>query len=186
MFRVLEHIDLGNIAKLGPVPAISEGEVQEIRMAFPPLEEQAAIVRFLDHADEQIQRYIAAKGRLIALLEEQRQALVHQAVTRGLDPNVELKDSGVEEIGEIPESWLPSRVKHEFLSLNHVRVPLSSTERGAMKERTYDYYGASGVIDQVENYLFDDELLLIAEDRGQPSVKEPSARNHRPREILGE
>ena len=130
----------------------------------PPLEEQAAIVRFLDHADEQIQRYVAGKERLIALLEEERQALVHQAVTRGLDPSVKLKDSGMEEIGEIPESWLTSRVKHEFLSLNHVRVPLSSTERGAMKERTYDYYGASGVIDQVENYLFDDELLLIAED----------------------
>ena len=53
---------------------------------IPPPEEQAAIVRFLDHADEQIQRYIAAKERLIALLEEERQAVVHQAVTRGLDP----------------------------------------------------------------------------------------------------
>ena len=130
----------------------------------PTLEEQSAIVRYLDRADEQIQRYIAAKGRLIALLEEQRQAIIHQAVTRGLDPSVKFKDSGVEEIGEIPEGWLTSRVKHEFLSLNHVRVPLSSTERGAMEDRTYDYYGASGVIDQVENYLFDDELLLIAED----------------------
>ena len=69
------------------------------------LDEQSAIVRFLDHAGEQIQRYIAAKGRLIALLEEERQALVHQAVTRGLDPNVRLKDSGVEWLGEIPEHW---------------------------------------------------------------------------------
>ena len=72
---------------------------------LPPLSEQAAIVRFLDHADEQIQRYIAGKERLIALLEEQRQALVHQAVTRGLDPNVRLKPSGVEWLGEVPEHW---------------------------------------------------------------------------------
>ena len=71
----------------------------------PPPEEQAAIVRFLDHADEQIQRYIASKERLIALLEEERQALVHQAVTRGLGPNVKLKPSGVEWLGDVPEHW---------------------------------------------------------------------------------
>ena len=72
---------------------------------IPPPEEQAAIVRFLDHADEQIQRYIAGKERLIALLEEERQALVQQAVTRGLDPNVRLKPSGIEWLGEVPEHW---------------------------------------------------------------------------------
>ena len=130
----------------------------------PPPEEQAAIVRFLDHADEQIKSYIVGKERLIALLEEERQALVHQAVTRGLDPNVRLKPSGVEWLGDVPEHWEASRVKHELRSYNHVRVPLSTTERGVMTSRTYDYYGASGVIDQVESYLFDDELLLIAED----------------------
>ena len=74
-------------------------------LPVPPPEEQTAIVRFLDHADEQIQRYIAAKERLIALLEEERQALVHQAVTRGLDPNVRLKPSGVEWLGDVPEHW---------------------------------------------------------------------------------
>ena len=80
--------------------------------SLPPLSEQAAIVRFLDHADEQIQRYIAAKERLIALLEEQRQALVHQAVTRGLDPNVRLKPSGVDWLGDVPEHWETLRVGH--------------------------------------------------------------------------
>ncbi len=76
-----------------------------IRSCLPPPDEQAAIVRYLDHADEQIQRYIAAKERLTALLEEQRQALVHQAVTRGLDPGVRLKPSGVEWMGDVPEHW---------------------------------------------------------------------------------
>ena len=74
-------------------------------LPIPLPEEQAAIVLFLDHADEQIQYYIAGKERLIALLEEQRQALVHQAVTRGLDPNVRLKPSGVEWLGDVPEHW---------------------------------------------------------------------------------
>ena len=55
-------------------------------------------------------------------------------------------------------------VKNEFYSLNHQRIPLSATERRTMSIRHYDYYGASGVIDKVEGYLFKDELLLIAED----------------------
>ena len=82
------------------------------QIPLPPRDEQAAIVRYLDHADEQIQRYIKAKERLIALLEEQRQTLVHQTVTRGLDPNVRLKPSGVEWLGEIPEHWETLRVRH--------------------------------------------------------------------------
>ena len=74
-----------------------------------PPDEQAAIARFLDHADEQIQRYIAGKERLITLLEEERQALIHQAVTRGLDPNVRLRPSGVEWLEEVPEHWEDAR-----------------------------------------------------------------------------
>ena len=72
---------------------------------IPPLPEQAAIVRFLDHADRRIRRYIRAKQKLIKLLEEQKQAIIHRAVTRGLDPNVRLKPSGVEWLGDVPEHW---------------------------------------------------------------------------------
>lgn len=72
---------------------------------LPPLPEQAAIVRFLDHADRRIRRYIRAKQKLIKLLEEQKQAIIHRAVTRGLDPNVRLKPSGVEWLGDVPEHW---------------------------------------------------------------------------------
>ena len=63
---------------------------------LPPLPEQRAIVRYLNHMDDRIRRYVAAKEKLIALLEEERQAVIHRAVTRGLDPNVPLKPSGVE------------------------------------------------------------------------------------------
>ena len=77
----------------------------------PPLAEQAAIVRFIDHADRRIRRYIRAKQKLIKLLEEQKQAIIHRAVTRGLDPNVCLKPSGVEWLGDIPEHWTITRLK---------------------------------------------------------------------------
>jgi type I restriction enzyme S subunit len=79
--------------------------MREISFAIPSLPEQAAIVRFLDHADRRIRRYIRAKQRLITLLEEQKQAIIHRAVTRGLDPNVRLKPSGVEWLGDVPEHW---------------------------------------------------------------------------------
>jgi type I restriction enzyme S subunit len=75
------------------------------RIPLPPLEEQAAIVRFLDYADQRIRRYVRAKQKLIKLLEEQKQAIIHRAVTRGLDPNVRLKPSGVDWLGEVPEAW---------------------------------------------------------------------------------
>ena len=145
-------------------PAITEKKIGDLWIGLPPPEEQTAIVRYLDAADQQIQAYISTKQRLIELLEEQRQAIIHQAVTRGLDPNVQLKPSAVEWLDDVPEHWEVSRVKNEFLSLNHRRVPLSSVERGAMTKRKYDYYGASGVIDKVDSYLFNDQLLLIAED----------------------
>lgn len=79
---------------------------------LPPLPEQAAIVRFLDYMDRRIRRYIRAKQKLIKLLEEQTQAIIHRAVTRGLDPNVRLKPSGVEWLGDVPEHWEVRRLRN--------------------------------------------------------------------------
>jgi type I restriction enzyme, S subunit len=81
---------------------------EDFRMIYcvlPSKEEQALIVHFLRHVDRRIRRYIHAKRKLIKLLEEQRQAIVHRAITCGLDPNVRLKPSGVEWLGDIPEHW---------------------------------------------------------------------------------
>ena len=90
---------------------------------LPPLPEQAAIVRFLDHADRRIRRYIRAKQKLITLLEEQKQALIHRAVTRGLDPNVRLKSSGVEWLGDVPEHWEVRRNGRLFVQRNETGFP---------------------------------------------------------------
>jgi type I restriction enzyme S subunit len=76
-----------------------------LKMPVPPASEQSAIVRFLDHIDRRIRRYIRAKQKLIKLFEEQKQAIIHRAVTRGLDPNVRFKPSGVEWLGDLPENW---------------------------------------------------------------------------------
>ena len=149
---------------------IYSSDLKYVTVAFPPLPEQAAIVRFLDHADRRIRRYIRAKQKLIALLEERKRIVLRQAVTGRIDVRTGqpypayYKPSGVEWLGEVPLHWELSRVKAQFHCLNSRRVPLSGPERGAMRLRRYDYYGASGVIDKVDEYLFDDQLLLIAED----------------------
>ena len=87
------------------VKHIYSDRLKYLCLPFPPLPEQSAIVRFLDHADLRISRYIRAKQKLIKLLNEQKQAIIHRAVTRGLDPNVRLKPSGVEWLGDVPEHW---------------------------------------------------------------------------------
>ena len=86
-------------------------EFKQMPSPFPPAGEQASIVRFLDHADRRIRRYIRAKQRLIKLLEEQKQVIIQSAVTRGLDRNVRLKPSRVQWLGDVPEHWevLPLR-----------------------------------------------------------------------------
>ena len=90
---------------------------EHFRMIYtcvPPLPEQAAIVRYFDHVDERIRRYVSGKQKLIRLLEEEKQAVIHRAVTRGLDPNVRLKPSGVEWLGDIPEHWEVTAVKKRY------------------------------------------------------------------------
>jgi len=74
-------------------------------LPVPPLPEQRAIARYLAHHDALTRRYLRAKQKMIALLNEQKQTIIHRAVTRGLDPNVKLKPSGVEWLGEVPEHW---------------------------------------------------------------------------------
>ena len=91
---------------------VYSAQLKYFRLPLPPLSEQAAIVRYLDHVDRRIRRYVTAKRKLIDLLEEEKQAVVNQAVTRGLDPNVRLKPSGAEWLGDVPEHWEIPRLRN--------------------------------------------------------------------------
>ena len=95
------HIAANGVTRYG----LTHNGIRSVVLPIPPLDEQAAIVRHLDDAEQRIRAYVSAKDRLIALLEEERQAVIHQAVTRGLDPNVRLKPSGVEWLDDVPEHW---------------------------------------------------------------------------------
>ena len=93
---------------------VTKGTLVGVRIPLPPLSEQAQIANFLDRKTEQIDELIRIKEQRIELLQEQRTALINQAVTKGLDPNVEMKPSGVEWIGEIPKHWGVKRNKRIF------------------------------------------------------------------------
>jgi type I restriction enzyme, S subunit len=89
-------------------------ELKWLPVLIPPRSEQTAIASYLDHKTTLIDDLIAKNNKLIKLLEEKRKAIINQAVTKGLDPNVKMKDSGVEWTGEIPEHWEVKRMKHIF------------------------------------------------------------------------
>jgi type I restriction enzyme S subunit len=91
---------------------LSKPRMKEIPFLIPSLPEQTAIATFLDRKTAQIDQAVAIKEKQIALLKERKQILIQNAVTRGLDPNVPMRDSGVEWIGEIPAHWMVKRVKH--------------------------------------------------------------------------
>ena len=74
-------------------------------LPVPPVDEQSAIAAFLDRETAKIDALVAEQERLIELLKEKRQAVISHAVTKGLDPNAPMKDSGVEWLGEVPEHW---------------------------------------------------------------------------------
>ena len=128
----------------------------------PSSREQAAIVRFLDHADRRIRRYIRAKERLIELLEEQKQAIVHQAVTGQIDvrtgqPYPAYKDSGVEWLGEVPEHWEVRRLK----TLCDMQSGEAITAMSIDEVGKYPVFGGNGLRGYAAQYTHDGDFILV-------------------------
>ena len=85
--------------------------VEEFTLALPPLDEQRALAAYLDRKTQQIDALVAKKERLIELLEERRTAVINRAVTKGLDPDAEMQDSGIDWLGEVPAHWDVTKIK---------------------------------------------------------------------------
>jgi type I restriction enzyme S subunit len=107
---------------------------KRMHISLPPPSEQAAIVRFLDWANGRLERAIRAKRKVIALLHEQKQAIIHKAVTQGLDPNVPKRDSGIPWLGEIPSHWEVKRAKYIFREIDQ-RSDTGAETHLAMSQR---------------------------------------------------
>ncbi len=154
---------IGVLCNKATIPHFTADKVQNLPILLPTPAEQLQITTFLDHKTYQIDSLIANKQRLIELLEEKRSALITQSVTKGLDPDVAMKDSGVEWIGEIPEEWKATQLRYVASCLDGKRVPLSAEERSKM-QGNIPYWGANGVIDYVNDWLIDNEVVLLGED----------------------
>jgi type I restriction enzyme S subunit len=121
------------------VTGIREGQnidyerLSRSELPFPPEDEQAAIVRFLNHANRNFEHFIRGKRKLIALLNEQKQAIIQNAVTRGLNPDVKLKPSGIPWLGGIPANWEVMQMRQvlSFGPKNGVS-PRASNHRGVL------------------------------------------------------
>ena len=135
-------------------------EMKSILLAMPSCTEQAQIARFLDHETARIDALIEEQQRLIELLKEKRQAVISHAVTKGLDPTVPMKDSGVEWLGEVPAHWVVSRVKN-IVSF------ITSGPRGwsdYIDDSGEDIFLQSGDMDNRLNVLFDKAKRIITPD----------------------
>jgi type I restriction enzyme, S subunit len=111
-FLISARNHLISLATGGGQPNINQDIVRSLRIPLPPVEEQSYIATFLDRETTKIDALIAEQQRLIELLQEKRQAVISQAVTKGLNPDAPMKDSGVEWLGEVPEHWALLKLKH--------------------------------------------------------------------------
>lgn len=138
---------------------ISYLDFRRFLFPFPPLSEQIILASFLDDKTAKIDQAIAIKQKQIELLKERRQILIHNAVTRGLDKNVKMKDSGVEWIGEIPEHWEIRRFKF----LCHITTGSKNTE-DKVENGSYPFYVRSQTPERINSYTYEGEAILTAGD----------------------
>jgi type I restriction enzyme S subunit len=103
--ELLRIMNLNQYSISAAQPGLAVDRIQDLALPVPPLSIQKTIAAYLDKENARIDELIAKKERQIELLEEKRQAIITRAITRGLDPKANMKDSGVEWIGEIPEGW---------------------------------------------------------------------------------
>jgi type I restriction enzyme S subunit len=162
---LLQEFDVAHMKTLGSGvrQTINYTDIGNSFFYEPPPEEQTQIAKFLDYETAKIDALIAKQQQLIALLQEKRQAVISHAVTKGLNPAAPLRDSGVAWLGQVPAHWEVAHVRHVLTSLDSERIPISAEERGA-RQGPFPYYGASGIIDHVDSFLFDEPLVLVCED----------------------
>jgi type I restriction enzyme S subunit len=138
------------------IPSMTQFDLGNTKLCSPPLTDQTRIAEFLDRKTAQIDQAVTIKEKQIALLKERHQILIHRAVTRGIAPEVKLKPSGVEWIGDIPEHWEVKRAKYlfdeinersetgneELLSVSHLTGVTPRSEKNVTMFQAEDYSGS--------------------------------------------
>lgn len=152
------------------MPTISQQSIENIMFYYPSLKEQERIVKYLNYKTSEIDSLISDKQHLIELLEEKRQAIITETVTKGLGPKVKMKDSGIEWIGEIPEHWEVVRLKN-LLKLNPPKSEVNKDENievtfipmeKLLSNGTVDYSLVRHISDVYNGYTYfkDNDIIM--------------------------
>ena len=137
---------------------LTQSDMNSIPIPVPSLPEQKAIAAFLDCETGRIDALVTKKERLIELLWEKRSALISHAVTKGLDPSVKLKPSGVEWLGDVPEHWEVKKLKWFY---NRINSGDGISPDSIEPEGTYPVYGGNGIMGYTENFNSDYDDIII-------------------------
>jgi len=156
-YYTLKFLDLERYVSKTTHPLITQSFVKELFIPLPPLKEQWGIAEVLSSVDQAIE----AVDRLIQKLESVKKALMQELLTKGIGH----KEYQETPIGKIPKEWRIVKLGEVVEVYDNKRIPLSEQERAARKG-PYPYCGANGVIDYIDDYIFDGEYLLLAEDGG--------------------
>jgi type I restriction enzyme S subunit len=135
------------------IQGITRDNLKSLNLVLPPLEEQRKIAAVLGL----VQRAMEQQQRLLALTAELKKALLRHLFTHGLRHEPQKQT----EVGSIPQSWEVHKLGDIFDCLDGRRIPVKESDR---KPGPYPYYGASGIVDHVNDYIFEGEYLLVAED----------------------
>lgn len=129
LFSSKEYFEITDLISRGAtMQRISRGLYGNIKIPLPSIEEQNAIAIYLKHKTNKVDTLISKKEQFINLLQEERTAVINHVVTKGLDPKVKLKDSGIEWLGEIPEHWEVSRIKYVTKKIGSGVTPRGGAE----------------------------------------------------------
>ena len=136
LYYIAKNIPFERYATATALPSMTQTDLNNNTICLPPLDEQSSIANYLDKKCSEIDKVISAQQKRIALLQELKQSVITHAVTKGLNPNVEMKDSGVEWIGKIPASWDVVHLKR----ILRERMQYGANEPAESDDTTYPRY----------------------------------------------
>ncbi len=146
-----------NCSLQGMIGGVSVSALKNFYTIVPPLEEQTAIANYLDTATAKIDAAIAQQQKMIDLLNERKQIIINRAVTKGLNPNAKMKDSGVEWIGEVPEEWGVRKLKH----LGSIKSGDGIKNEELLEFGKYPVWGGNGLMGYTDKYNKDKNAIVI-------------------------
>ncbi len=139
------------------VPSMNQETLSQIPFTSPPKPEQTAIANYLDRKTAEIDALIFQKERLIELYEEEKTAIINQAVTKGIDPDTKLKESGVDWLGDVPDEWKVKKLKY----VAYLGSGDNLTSNQIKENSDYPVYGGNGLRGYFDDFTHEGDLILI-------------------------